>query len=114
MGLNAEDYAGSGDWLSAEELKGNTVTLTIESVEAVVFDNDRGQNEKLGLRFKGREKGICANKTNVKNLIEGLGSTDTDKWIGRKITASPNQTPLGLGFTLRAAVDEPFDDDIPF
>ena len=112
--MDANDYVGSGEWLKADDLKGNTVTLTIVSVEVVVFDNDSGKDEKLGLNFKDRDKGICANKTNVKNLIEGLGSSDTDQWIGRKITASPNQTPLGLGFTLRAAVDEPFDDDIPF
>ena len=113
--MDANDYVGSGDWLSADALKGKTVTLEIKSVEEVVFDNDQGKDVKLGLKFKGRELGICANKTNVKNLIEGLGS-ETDKWIGRKITAGPNQTPLGLGFTLRALPEvlEDFDDDIPF
>lgn len=114
--MDANDFAGSGDWLSAEELKGNTVTLTIESIEVVEFDNDRGKDTKLGLYFQNRDKGIAANKTNVKNLIEGLETADTDKWIGRKITAGPNQTPKGLGFVLRAVVVNPddFNDDIPF
>ena len=114
--MDANEFAGSGDWLSAEELKGRTVTLKITSVEVVIFDNDRGQDKKLGLMFDGKEKGICANKTNVKALIEGFGS-DTDSWIGRELIAAPNQTPLGLGFSLRPvmpAVGTEMDDDIPF
>ena len=112
--MDANEYVGSGEWLAADALKGKTVTLTIESVEAVTFDNEQGKDSKLGLKFKGRDIGICSNKTNTKALIEGLGTSDTDKWVGRKITAGPNQTPLGLGFVLRAVTDEPFDDDIPF
>jgi len=116
MGIDANDYIGSGDWLAADALKGKTVTLEIESVETVTFDNERGKDTKLGLRFVGRDSGICANKTQTKALIEGLGTADVDKWIGRKITAAPNQTPLGLGFSLRAVptVNADFDDDIPF
>ena len=114
--MDANDFAGSGDWLNAEELKGRTVTLKIEDIISVEFDNDRGKDTKLGLMFVGKEKGIAANKTNVKALIEGFGTPDTDKWIGREVIASPNQTPLGLGFSLRAVQASPddFDDDIPF
>ena len=114
MGIDANDYIGSGDWLAADALKGQTHTLTITSVEEVTFDNEQGKDSKLGLHFKDRELGIIANKTNTKALIEGFGTADVDKWVGRKITAGPNATPLGLGFVLRAVTDEPFDDDIPF
>ena len=42
--MNAEDYVGSGEWLAADALKGNTVTLTIVSVQEVVFDNESGKD----------------------------------------------------------------------
>ena len=112
--MDAENYIGAGDWLAADALKGKIHTLTIESVEEVNFDNEQGKDSKVGLLFKGRELGIIANKTNTKLLIEGLGTSNTDDWVGRKITAGPNSTPRGLGFVLRAVKDEPFDDDIPF
>ena len=111
--MDASDFTGTGEWLAADELKGRTVTLEICDVTVVHFDNEQGKDSKLGLMFKGREKGILSNKTNTKQLIETLGSADTEAWIGKQITAGPNQTPLGLGFTLRG-VSADLDDDIPF
>ena len=111
--IDASEFVGSGEWLKADELKGKTVTLEICDVQVVTFDNENGKDSKLGLMFKDKDKGIIANKTNVKNLIEGFGTANTEQWIGKKVTASPNQTPLGLGFSLRAFTDD-FDDDIPF
>lgn len=100
----------SEDWLKAEELQSRHVTLTIKSVEVVEFGE--GQDSKLGLKFNGREKGIIANKTNTKALVNDLGK-ETEGWVGKQIMASPNMTPLGLGFAL-TAVKGDFDDDIPF
>ena len=115
MKMDASEFVGAGEWLKADELKGRTVTLEICDVQAVSFDNENGKETKLGLMFKGKDKGIIANKTNTKALIDSLGSSDTEKWIGRSITASPNPTPLGLGFSLRGMpVDGDFDDDVPF
>jgi len=112
--MDANEYAGSGGaWLKADALKGQTVTLKITDVEAITFDNEKGKETKLGLSFEGKDQGIIANRTNVKILIETLGTGDTDKWIGKNITAAPNQTPLGLGFALRGVTAD-FDDDITF
>ena len=113
--MDATEFAGgSNTWLKADELKGRTVTLEIESVEVVEFDNERGKERKLGLHLVGKDKGIIANRTNARNLIEAFGS-DTDQWIGKKITAGPNSTPLGLGFALRGLpAEDELDDEIPF
>jgi len=113
--MDATQYTGSDQYLKAEDLKGRTVDLEIESVELETFGEENPKEHKLALFFKGREKGIISNKTNTKRLVEKFGS-ETDKWKGRKIRASQNHTPLGIGFTLTAVEVEPddFDDDIPF
>ena len=110
--MNAEDFMGNGEWLKADELGGKTLTLEMCDVQAVTFDNENGKDTKLGIMFKGKEKGIIANKTNVKQIAAGFGN-DTDGWIGKSLVVAPNQTPLGLGFSLRPAGDD-FNDDIPF
>jgi len=113
--MDATEYGkqGSDDWLKAEELKGRTVALTVESVEVCTFGSEDPTEHKLGLRFKGREKGIVSNKTNTKRMIEAFGS-DTDSWVGKSILASPNETNLGLGFAITAAPADDLNDDIPF
>lgn len=113
--VDATAYTGIDQYLKAEDLKGRTVELQIESVEVETFGEEKASEHKLALYFKGREKGIVSNKTNTKRLVEKFGA-DTDKWHGKKIMASQNHTPLGVGFTL-TPVDpkaDDFDDDIPF
>ncbi len=111
--MDASEYASSGmdNWLKAEDLKGAVLTLEIEDIEVVTFGLDDVSQHKLGLFFKGKGKGIIANKTNTKKLIAAFGP-ETDAWKGKQIVARQNDTPLGVGFSLDAAGD--FDDDIPF
>ena len=113
--MNVSEYGktGSDDWLKAEELKGKTVSLIIESTEICTFGSDDEAEHKIGIKFKGRDKGIVSNRTNTKRLIEAFGD-ETDNWIGKKIIAAPNETNMGLGFSLTAMPDTDFNDDIPF
>lgn len=113
--MDATDFGktGSDEWLKAEELKGKTVSLTIESVEICTFGSEDESEHKLGLKFKSREKGIVLNKTNTKRMIEAFGG-ETDRWIGKSVIASPNETNMGLGFSVTALPEDDLDDDIPF
>ena len=115
--MDATQYSTDDTWLKADDLKGRTVDLEITDVEVVTFGSDEAKDHKLGLFFKGREKGIVSNRTNTKRLIEAFGA-ETVGWKGKKIRASQNHTPLGIGFTLMPIVEAPggkdFDDEIPF
>ena len=115
--MDATQYSTDDTWLKADDLKGRTVELEITDVEVVTFGSDEAKDHKLGLFFKGREKGIVSNKTNTKRIIEAFGA-ETAGWKGKKIRASQNHTPLGVGFTLMPVVETPggndFDDEIPF
>ena len=116
--MDATQYSTDDTWLKADDLKGRTVDLEITDVEVVTFGSDEAKDNKLGLFFKGREKGIVSNRTNTKRLIEAFGA-ETVGWKGKKIRASQNHTPLGVGFTLMPIVEAPggdgFEDqEIPF
>ena len=111
--MDATQFTGSDLYLKAEDLRGKTVNLTIKAVEVETFGSEEVKEHKLAIYFEGRDKGIVSNKTNTKRLIESFGS-ETDSWKGKKICASQNHTPLGIGFTLTAVIEDDFDDDIPF
>ena len=115
--MDATQYSTDDTWLKADDLKGRTVDLEITLVEVVTFGSDTAKDHKLGLFFKGREKGIVCNKTNTKRIIEAFGA-ETEGWKGKKIRASQNHTPLGIGFTLMPVIESKggndFDDEIPF
>ena len=112
--MDANQFTGGGDWLKAIELNGQTVEATIESVADMVFDNDGKSDGKLVLTLVGKEKQVVLNKTNTRNIINGLdGVADTDKWTGTVITIAPNQTQMGLGLAVNVKKDQPFNDEIP-
>ena len=113
--MDESQYTGSDLYLKAEDIGASQPELVIEKVEVETFGSDDEREHKLALYFKGKDKGIVSNKTNTKRLVESFGA-ETDKWVGRKIRASQNHTPLGIGFTLTAVTAKPddFNDDIPF
>ena len=113
--MDATQYTGSDLYLKAEDIGNKQPELTIESVEVETFGETDEKQHKLALYFKGKDKGIVSNKTNTKRLVEAFGP-ETDKWVGKKIRASQNHTPLGIGFTLvpiNSKADD-FEDEIPF
>ena len=113
--MDATAYTGSDNYLKAEDIGSRQLELTIESVELETFGETDAKQHKLAIYFKGKEKGIVSNKTNTKRRVEKCGA-ETDKWQGKKIIASQNHTPLGVGFTLSPVMPKPadFDDEIPF
>jgi hypothetical protein len=55
--------------------------VTIEKADIVELPD--GQR-KLGIWFKGKDKGLLLNKTNA-NTISGLYGDDTDTWLGKPV-----------------------------
>lgn len=68
------------NYLKAADLQGRQVTVTMDRAEYEKIGDDR----KLILFFKGKEKGMVLNKTNANN-IAALYGPDTDDWNGEEI-----------------------------
>lgn len=99
----------SGDYLKAEDLKGSSPTVTIESVEVKEFTEGDGKSKKLILHFVGKDKSLVANKTNSNIIAEVLGSDDTDDWGGRRITLTTRKVEFQgkLVPAIRVSLDGP-------
>lgn len=67
-------------YLKASDLQGGTPTVTIDRVEMETMGDDR----KMVVYFRGKEKGLVTNKTNANN-IAAIHGDDTDDWIGQQI-----------------------------
>ena len=80
--------------LSAEDLKGNDVVLTIKSVEIVEFEDKGRIKTKPALSFNGTDKTFISNKINSMMIGEHHGY-NTDGWADKKITLYPTRTDYG-------------------
>jgi hypothetical protein len=71
-------------YLSAADLDGRIVSLTMKSV--LMEDIGFGGDKKVlpVLYFDGKDKGLVLNKTNSKKIAELFGD-DTDNWTGEQI-----------------------------
>ena len=74
----------TGSYLKADDLKGRSVTVTIEKAEVVEFDD----GHKVVVRFVGKDKALVCNKTNANIIAEVTGQDDTDHWAGHSLTLS--------------------------
>jgi len=68
-------------YLRADDLDGREPVLTIAKIKKEKL----GDQTKLIIYFKGKEKGLVINKTNCRSIEEISGSDDTDDWPGTKI-----------------------------
>ena len=82
------------DYIGAWDLPGDVV-VTISAVEAGEIKGDKGRkSRKPIIRFEGKEKALLGNKTNCK-IIARLYGTDTDQWVGKRVTLFPTTTEMG-------------------
>jgi hypothetical protein len=72
------------DYLKASDLGNKSVTVTIESVELTDIGQGRDKEQKILIRFVGKQKGLICNKTNA-NTIGKLYGIETDGWLGKRI-----------------------------
>lgn len=67
-------------YLKSSDLKGQEVRVTMGRVER----EEIGQDKKLVLYFKGKEKGMVLNKTNA-NAIGDFYGDDSDDWYDQPL-----------------------------
>lgn len=89
------------------------VILTITGAEKGYLPNFKtGKNDsKILVKFKESPKTLPLNKTNLKMLVMLMGSTDTDKWIGKQIALYCEHVRVGgqmrLGVRIRDELPKP-------
>lgn len=118
MSINVDNYYKTeSDWLSAAELPaGREVRVSISEIVEVAFK--QGEAPKLGVKFKGKEKGIVLNKTNAKRIAHVHGP-DTGAWVGKEVFLYSElveyQGKEVLGIRVRVLMPEAgLNDDVPF
>jgi len=67
-------------YLKSSDLDGREIRVTMGRVER----EEIGQDKKLVLYFKGKEKGMVLNKTNANTIGDAYGD-DTDDWYDQPI-----------------------------
>lgn len=67
-------------YLKSSDLKGQEIRVTMAQVER----EEIGQDKKLVLYFKGKEKGMVLNKTNA-NTIGDFYGDDSDDWYDQPL-----------------------------
>ena len=87
--MNVNDLFPS-KYLSGEDLvKSGEVFLTIKAVERDALPDKAGDKVVKGVvRFEEEKRGLVLNRTNA-NRIAKMHSTETDNWVGKKITLYP-------------------------
>lgn len=78
------------NYITAADLNGHDVTVTISKVAMERLGQGREAEDKLLINFVGKEKGLICNKTNAKTIAK-LWGDDTDSWIGKPITIGPRE-----------------------
>lgn len=79
------------DYLKASDLQGRDVTVTIANWTMEKFnDPQKGEQDKVIIKFQGKEKRLVLNVTNG-NTIVGMYGDEMNEWIGKAITLFPTQ-----------------------
>lgn len=82
-------------FLSAADLGGKPITVTIRSTTRETLKNREGkESEKTVLHFAGAKKGLALNLTNWDAVAQICGE-DSDDWSGGKITLYPDRVQMG-------------------
>lgn len=73
------------NYLKAKDLR-TPQTYTITAAEEAEFKNEKpGDKPKLVIYFKEIEQGVVTCPESINQIVEILGSEETDEWIGKKI-----------------------------
>lgn len=109
------------DYVSAVELKGRDVVVTIATVSMENMKLRGGvAKRKPVLTFNGTKKKFCLNVTNADSIASMYG-TKAENWIGKRITLYPTTTKMGRDTVdcirireskAKAATEAPFDEPV--
>ena len=112
-----DKYAG-GEYLKGEDIGSKRIPVTIESITPETlpaFKDGDPDEEKLVVRFAGKDKGMALCRTAVQELI-ALGLTDYEDIPDnlRQMILHTVPTNLGPSLRLASAGPAPDDDEVPF
>lgn len=118
--MNIDDYTKSeSEYITKEDLP-RPVKVIIAGASLIDLDNE----QKVVLHFKGKNKGLVCNKTNLRILAASFADSETDHWLGKEIIIynDPSVMYAGKvagGVRVKVEVKVPeteadFDDDVPF
>lgn len=95
-------------FLKADDLQGNNVTVTIESVRMEEIGMGQQKETKPVIKFLGKEKLLVCNKTNWNTIIK-LHGDETDDWAGKKIILSPREVEYQgeMVLSIRVSLQKP-------
>lgn len=77
-------------YLRASDLNGEDMIVTIKDVDFELVGMDK--QKKPVITFKGIDKGMILNKTNIQAIELATGESDTDDWNGKKVTLTEGET----------------------
>lgn len=111
-------YQSAGANLTAADLQGKKIPVTITEASIKEFDKEGGgKDRKIHLAFEGKEKGLIVNKTNAATIAEIHGD-DYERWVGGVITIYPTKVQFGSDMVDAIRVELPIPeesgDDIGF
>ena len=84
------DLIEESDYLKAADFHDKVVTLTIKSMEVLVFEGRKGDENKLVLSFEETGKKLVMCKTNNLAFAIVIGKKKAITWKGDKITVGPH------------------------
>ncbi len=81
--------AAGKEYLVGEMLDGKEITLTIDKVERIEIQNQKGKEIKPVAFFKATEQRLVLNVTNMAAIAQQIGTPYIEEWVGQKITLRP-------------------------
>lgn len=80
-------------YLGAWHLQGRDCTVTIAKITPGTIEGERGRKDKAPLiYFKGKEKPLVCNKTNMKSIKSLYGTLSAAALVGKQVTLYPTTT----------------------
>ncbi len=85
--------------LHASDLDGRDATVTIESITAGEISDPSKPAQKATkkpiAKFVGQDKTLALNITNCRTIVAIYGSSETNDWIGKRVTLYPTTAQFG-------------------
>jgi len=92
----SEMFKPKYDCITADEMNGKPVTLTIKGVRSAEMQGDEGENEEVWfVQFVETDREWRLNKTNGRALFAMWD--DSDDWEGKRVTLYPAENKSGMG-----------------
>lgn len=105
--------ASNSEYITAEDLQGRPVTVTISEVLLVVMEGEDGKaSNRFVYRMRGKDRKWVSNATN-NACLQAMFGDDPQAVVGKRVTLIPEQVRVGgkptLGIRVSGSPDLPRD-----